>query len=79
MLTRIHPPAATRPPLADRIVDRIVAALLGGPVRAVLAGAVLFCGLGHYLGWWVVAAIVAAVLADQAWCASRLPRRWRWW
>lgn len=72
-------PATSRPPLADRIADHILAALLGGSVRAVLSGVVLFWAIGHYLGWWVVGAAVAAALADQAWCASRQPRRWRWW
>lgn len=57
----------------DRIADRVVAALVGGPVRAVLGGAAILIALGGWLGWWSVAVLAGAVVVDMAgW-----PRMWR--
>lgn len=68
-----------KPTLADRLADHLVAALVGGPVRSVLAGAVLLVAAWHWLGWWAVGALLVAAIADFVWCMSRLPARWRMW
>lgn len=61
----------------DLVGNALLAATVGGPVRAVLAGAVVLYAVGSWFGWWWVAAIVFAGLAGAAWCASKLPARWR--
>jgi hypothetical protein len=55
-----------------------LAALVRG-TAAVAIGAALLWAIGHWLGWWVVAGIAVGAVADSAWCASRLPARWRPW
>jgi len=62
-------------PRTARILDPFVAALVGGPVRAVLGGAVILYVLGSWLGWWSVGALLVAALIDLA----RWPRGWRCW
>lgn len=63
----------------DRAADAVVAALVGDPVRCVLAGTVVLWALGHWIGWWLVAAIAVAGLGDTIWCTTRLLRRqWPW-
>jgi len=63
----------------DRAADLVVAALVGGPVRSVLAGVALLAAIGHWIDGWLVAAIAAAGIGDAIRCATRLPRRWRPW
>lgn len=62
-----------------RIADRVIAALVGGPVRAVLVGALVIAALGSWLGWWWMAVTAGAALAETVWSARRLPARWRPW
>ena len=66
-------------PTMDRAADRVVAALVGGPVRSVLAGVALLAAIGHWIGWGLVAAIAVAGVGDAIRCTMRLPRRWRTW
>jgi hypothetical protein len=56
-----------------RYLDAFVAALVGGPVRSVLADAVILYALGTWLGWWAVGAIAIGAVLDMA----RWPRGWR--
>jgi hypothetical protein len=67
-------------------MEALVAAMVGGPIRAVLAGSVVLliaAGalylLGRWLGWFVpgmiVGAIVGALIAEIA----RWPRGWMPW
>jgi hypothetical protein len=51
----------------DRAVDRVVAALVGGPVRSVFAGEALLWAIGHWPGWWLVAAIAERQLCSACW------------
>lgn len=61
--------------MLDRVVGRILAALVGDSVRAILGGALILAALGRWLGWWSVAALASAVALDLV----RWPRAWRWW
>lgn len=61
----------------DLVGNALLAATVGGPVRAVIAGAVMLYAVGSWLGWWWVAAIAVVGIAEAAWCASKLPARWR--
>lgn len=56
----------------DRAADRLVGYLVGGPVRSVLLGTALLWAIGHWLGWWWVAAIAAAGIGDTAFGAVQL-------
>ena len=63
----------------DLVGNALLAATVGGPVRAAIAGAVVLYATGSLLGWWWVSAIAVLGIADAAWCASKLPERWRPW
>lgn len=56
-----------------RLADRVVAALVGGPVRAVVAGAAILVALGWLVGWWSIAVVAGGVLVD----VLRWPPAWR--
>jgi hypothetical protein len=57
--------------------DTANALVLG--IASVAAGAAVLYAIGRYLGWWIVALIVAAAIGDSVWCLLQLPRRWRPW
>jgi len=60
---------------AMKVTDRIVAALVSRPVRAVAMGLLTLGLCRQFLGWWTVVALAGAVILDLA----RWPRGWRPW
>lgn len=62
-----------------RIANRALTALVGGPVRAVLADALVLAAIVSWLGWFRSAFAAVLVLAWNLWSARRLPARWRPW
>ena len=65
--------------LRDRLVDLLLAAILGGPGRAVLTGIAILVVLVLAAGWWTTAAILLGGCAAAVWDAWRAPGRWRLW
>jgi hypothetical protein len=60
-------------------MNRDELAALARGATTVLAGAAILIAIGVLVSWWVVGAIAVAGIADAAWCAQRLPARWRPW
>lgn len=64
--------------LVERLTEFIVAAMVGGLVRCVLACVVLVSVIGYFLSWWAVAGLTAALLAWVALAPRVLPSNWTW-
>lgn len=58
----------------DRAADRLVAAVVGGPVRVAIGSTAVLWAIVHWLGWWALAAIAIAGIGDTVFGAVQLLR-----
>jgi hypothetical protein len=69
----------TRHHLQLALGDHVTALFLGGPVRAIAWGVVMFVVLGLAAGWWIAGGLFAAgVVGAWVWL-TRIPWKARPW